>query len=252
MKPTAFCLLFALLFIQCTSNTDFDHITDQEVKSVLEKGIAASGGLDNWKNGKAYTFNKRTILYLEDDTVESKSEQIVTIKNHPQLEGTIHWNNRTDTTDIKIVYADGQATKYIDNQAQSAADNEAAELSFLGAHLVMNLPFKLLDPGIALTYDGQQTMFDRKVEVLIADYNKEQANHNKTHRWWHYFDATTYEYVGYKVFHPPTYALVENRKSTVHNGITYTTDRVTWRVDSLNNKQFIRAKFAYDRFGDVD
>jgi len=252
MKPAVLLLFVSVFFIHCGSQPDFDHITDEQVKSVLEKGIAASGGLDNWKNGQAYTFNKRTILYLENDEIESKSNQVVTFKNHPNLEGTVQWNNRSDTVDTKITYADNQAIKYIDGQAQDASANKAARLSFLGAHMVMNLPFKLLDPGVQLTYDGRQKMHDRSVEVLIADYSKDQPNHNKTHRWWHYFDSETYEYVGYKVFHPPTYALVQNLSTTKHNGITYTTDRITWRVDSLDNKQYIRAKFAYDGFRNAD
>lgn len=249
----AICLLsLSILFIQCHSASDYDHIADDQVRSILQKGISASGGLDNWKNGKAYTFNKETFLYLDNDSIEVHNNQIVTIKNHPSLEGTIQWNNPSDTVDTKIIYSDDKAVKYIDNQPQDEASNSAARLAFLGSHIVMNLPFKLLDPGVDLTYGGQITMFDKTVEVLVADYNKDQPNHDKTHRWWHYFDSDTYEYIGYKVYHPPTFALVENRASTVHNGISYSTDRITWRVDSLDQKEFIRAKFNYGGFKDAD
>lgn len=252
MRSILFLFWGSVLFFQCSSTSPYDHITDEKVKSVLTKGIQAAGGLEHWRSDNAYTFDKRSILYLEDGSIESKNQQIVTFKNHPELEGTILWNNRTDSVETKIVFSDGKATKFIAGIAQSDEMNTSATLSFYGAHMVMNLPFKLLDPGVQLSYGGRQEMHERTVEVIIADYNKEQPNHNKTHRWWHYFDVDTYQYIGYKVFHPPTYALVENLEHTMHEGISYASDRITWRVDSLDNKQYIRAKFAYDNFRAAD
>jgi len=237
-----------ILFIGCSRPSPFDHIKSSEAKAILEKGIESAGGLNNWKNSPGYKFNKRSILYLKDGAIESKNTQIVEFKDHPSLTGRITWNNRTDTVNTRVDFSDGAAIKYVDNIDQGATVNEAARRSFLGAHIVMTLPFKLLDPGVHLDYGGQQTLFDKSVEVLIADYDAKNENHTETHRWWHYFDAETYEYIGYKVFHPPTYALVENLSTTTINGITYPLDRITWRVDSLNNKQFIRAKFAYSDF----
>jgi len=237
-----------MFIASCVAPTPYDHIQSEEVRSVLEKAITHAGGITAWNNSPGYQFKKRGILYLEDGTIESKNTQVLQFKDHPQLEGTITWNNVADTVDTVIEYRDGKAIKYINDVAQGEDVNEAARQAFLGAHIVMSMPFKLLDPGVGLIYGGEQEQFGKTVKVLIADYNSANAHHTASHRWWHYFDASTSDYIGYKVFHPPTYAQVENLSSTSINGIKYPTDRITWRVDSLDNKQFIRAKYAYSEF----
>lgn len=241
---------FAIIFItSCSSPTPYDQIESLEVRSILERGINQSGGLAAWHSSPGYQFKKRSILYLEDGSIESKNTQVVQFKDYPNLEGSIIWKNASDTVRTRIEYKDGKAIKYINDIDQGEVANEEARKSFLGAHIVMSMPFKLLDLGVELTYGGEQEQYGKTVKVLIADYNSENPNHTESHRWWHYFDASTYDYLGYKVFHPPTYAHVENLRTTSANGgITFPVDRITWRVDSLDNKQFIRAKFAYSEF----
>ena len=250
-KPTIKQIIFFAglsLMLSCSEPSPYDHIESVEVKTLLEKGISQAGGLEAWNQSPGYKFKKRSILYLADGSIESKNTQIVQFKDQPSLTGSIIWNNASDTVSTKIEYAEGKAIKRINDKDQGEQANEASRRSFLGAHIVMSMPFKLLDPGVDLSYGGEQEQHGKKVKVIIADYDTENPNHTETHRWWHYFDATTYEYIGYKVFHPPTYALVENLKSTSVNGITYPIDRITWRVDSLDNKQYIRAKFAYSEY----
>lgn len=243
-----FFLILLVLSKSCAKPTPFDHIESEEVRTLLEKGISQAGGLNAWNQSSGYQFKKRTILYLADGSIEMKNTQIVQFKDQPALEGSIIWNNASDTLSTKIEYKERKAVKLINDEDQGQEINEASRKSFLGAHIVMSMPFKLLDSGVNLTYGGEQDQYGKKVKVLVADYNVENPNHTETHRWWHYFDATTHDYLGYKVFHPPTYALVENLKTTSVNGITYPVDRITWRVDSLDNKQYIRAKFAYSEY----
>lgn len=245
-------LIYFCLILACSTPTPYDHISSLEAREVLEKGINASGGLEAWRDLGGYKFNKRTILYNVDGSIEIKNEQLLRIKNFPDLAGRITWKNKQDTTQTYIHFEEQKAIKYIDSKAQSKEINEAARLTFLGAHIVMSMPFKLLDPGVKLTYGGPGKQYDKPVEILIADYNTDQPNHTKSHRWWHYFDAQSYEYLGYKVYHPPTYALIENLKTTQLKGIHFPTDRITWRVDSLDNKEYIRGKFAYSDFKSVD
>ncbi len=247
-----FQLLCLTLFFTHCKTTPYDHIESVEVRSILRKGIEASGGLAAWNADHGYQFKKRSILYLADGTIESKNTQIVQFEDQPRLSGMITWDNASDINLTKIEYLDQQATKYIDGIDQGEDINEASRRSFLGAHIVMSMPFKLLDQGVNLSYAGRQEQYGKQVEVLIADYDSDQPNHTESHRWWHYFDAESYDYLGYKVHHPPTYALVENLNTTTLNGLTYPVDRITWRVDSLNNKQYIRAKFAYSDFKSIE
>jgi len=222
MKRLLYLFFFCLIF-GCKSSTPYDHIESYEVRELLKKAIVTAGGLEAWNNLGRYEFNKRTILYNPDGSVEVKNAQVLTIKDFPELSGTITWNNQGDTVQTNIQYNAGKAIKHVDNIPQSEDVNEAARLTFLGAHIVMTMPFKLLDPGVKLSYGGLGKQYDKSVEIIIADYDSDQPNHTKSHRW-----------------------------STKLKGIPFPTDRITWRVDSLDNKKYIRGKFAYSDFKTVD
>ena len=85
--------------------------------------------------------------------------------------------------------------------------------------------------------------------MIEASYNSEQNdNHSTDDLWWYFFDARDGSYLASMVYHPPTYALIENTKYTDDLPIRFNTYRESYRVDSLRNKEYLRGVFYYSDF----
>ena len=76
-------------------------------------------------------------------------------------------------------------------------------LIFATSLFVINVPFKMMDKGVTLSYAGSDILEDgKKVEVIKGIYNPEKhANHTKPDTWWYYFDAKDSRMVAYFIKH---------------------------------------------------
>lgn len=201
--------------------------------------------MQNWEDLDTIQFYKTTRLYLEDDTLEDSTYQLHTYVLYPDMNGKYSW--KEDDKEFEVVYDNGFVMMNENGKdiALSETNIEKYKLSFLGAQFVICLPFKLNDPGVQLSYEGSDIFNGRQVEVLKASYNAELDNHTKSHDWWHYFDKKTYKYLGYKVYHSPTYAKVYNIGTADIQGVTFPEYRRTYRVDADDNELYLRAEFWY-------
>lgn len=227
------------------SSCKVDKNQSNEAERLLESGIEGVGGWDAWTALDTIKFFKTTKLYLEDGGLEDSTYQFHTYIMYPQMKGQYQWLE--GDLEYLVKYEDGKVTKTKngENQKLSNEEEEKLRLGFLGAQFVMCLPFKLKDPGVTLEVNKESEIGGKKARVLKASYDTKNANHTKSHDWWHYFDPHTYEYLGYKVYHAPTHAKVQNVKTTQINGVTFPTYRKTYRVDDNDKELFLRAEFWY-------
>jgi len=222
------------------------HISDPDVKRVLASTCEASGGLENYMSIDSIIYDKRSVLYNADDSVESDVRQHHAYKIHPELSGVITW---TDTLgDHSIVYNSSDPYKTLNGERLPNSTKSARE-SFMSSYYVLFLPFKLIDPGVDLTYGGTTIIDDITTEVIEARYAPTvHKNHSTSDEWSFYINKADGSVVSNLVYHPPTYAYIENTKYTDEYPLRMNTYRQTWRTDANRNKEYLRAEFWYSNY----
>lgn len=237
--------LFFIIFLACDSNLP-NQIKDPELRDVLTKIIDRAGGIEAYNSLDSLSFVKRTVLYHSVDSLENDYTQQIKFIFKPQLSGSITWSDSIDV--YRINYANNRSTKSV-NGIDSGEKEEGLRQTVMSSYFTLFIPFKLLDPGVKLKYLGKEEFSARNVHVIKADFDpSKHDNHSTSDSWWIYFDSETYEMLGYLVYHAPTYALVVNRSKADQSPINFDSKRETYRVDSLKNKQFLRAEFEYTQF----
>ena len=259
MSRSFFILLLFILgiFLSCQSaeekpvseNSDpYATIQDEKVRSLLKKAITKAGGLENWNKLERMQFQKYFALYREDGSTENEVLQQHNYLLQPKEQINITW--RKDNLNHKILFEDGAVKKMINRQADTLANLQSLKNSVLSATFVISIPYKLLDEGVELSYAGLDTLEDNQVvEVLKASYAPEKHNnHSTSDIWWHYFDAKDYKQLGYMVQHVDHYSYVKNLSFHENDGFVFPKSRESYRVDSLRNILYLRAKYLYEDY----
>lgn len=222
----------------------YASIEDAEAKALLIHAMEGAGGLDNWEKLSEISFDKHFALFKEDGTVEMDRNQTYTQRNRKTEEG-LGLDKEKD-----VVYQLGPDLIQISGDVNPQADPQAIENSVLSASFVISIPFKLLDEGAELSYDGKDKLESGKeVEVLKVVYKPDEyANLSTADIWWHYFDAETYEHLAYMVKHADHVSYVENTELTRAGGIVFPLSRKSWRVNENREKLWLRADYEYSNY----
>ena len=80
-------------------------------EEIIKNSIEAHGGLDTWKSIKQLSFDKETTLFLEDGSVELRTNQFQLFRFDRKLFGKIEWEQ--DENDIQIIKKEAQHEKCI-------------------------------------------------------------------------------------------------------------------------------------------
>jgi len=238
------------LVIACNPSEVADpmsHIADQKVKEVLNRGFNSAGGLDTYMNLDEVTFTKKTILYLPDGGIESEVIQQHNYDLYPELRGDITWSDSLG--DHGIHYSTADTYKSLNGERLAGSETSARQ-GFYSNYYVLFLPYKLIDPGVTLSYDGVAEIGDRSAEIIKATYSPEKHdNHSTSDEWYLYFDTTDGRVLANLVYHPPTYAFIENTSTTEEFPLRMNVYRQTWRTDKDRNKEYLRGEFWYSDYG---
>ncbi|MFK7952859.1 MAG: hypothetical protein AB8B73_08425 [Ekhidna sp.] len=247
LKITVFLLIS--VFFGCTEKkekNDFDLIEDVEVRKVIEFAMSNSGELDKWRELKELNFDKISILFLEDGTIEDSTNQSIHFGFHPEFSADISWQK--DSSMYRVMYKRDTTYFSVNDSITSVNDRKRHNL-VMSALYTVGMPYKLMDKGTTLTQVGSKVIEGVSVETIKAGYDTESnSNHSSNEVWWYYFDDNTGKFVGSMVYHPPTYAFIENTSFAEANGLKFPSHRLSFRVDSLGTKQFLRGEFFYKNF----
>ena len=250
MDKLFFIVLAFLFWTGCGSQqqvvvSDFSH-ADPQVQKVLLKAFEANGGYETYQNLASLSYKKRSILYYPDGGVESDVTQYHEYTISPELSATIFWTK--DGQRHSIQYDHGVGQKYIDGELIPDGSKSATS-SFLSAHYVLFMPFKLADKYVQLSYAGVDNVLDKEVDVIKAVYSPtDHDSHSTSDTWWYYFDRNSGDYAGSMVYHEPTYAFIENTRQNTDLPLVMNTYRVSHRVDSDRNKEYVRGEFFYEDY----
>lgn len=231
-----FPCLALLVFFSCAKSPE------QEARDVLFKSMLAHDGLQNWDKIASIAFQKSTIMYLENDSIESESEQLLEFRLDPFFEGKMSW---TSDGLPHVVNFNGSQMSYImgENQIKNQSFLAAKRKELDAAYFAFALPWKLLDEGATLAYQGKQTLENfGDVEVIKASYGEGEDI------WWFYIDQHRYLVSGYKVQTSDHISLVENSSYTTVDGFVFISERESFRVDENNTKLYKRAHYTYSDY----
>lgn len=251
MLKNIYVFLAILLFASCATTQHKDTLStvkDAKLKEVLSKALDAMGGYDNWNNIKSLQFDKKTNLYEASGAVEKATDQKHTYTFHPTNKVNISWKEGDVVNEMLM--EKGQVKKLKNGQVDTTAKSSSLKNSIYASTFVIGIPFKLLDEGAELSYEGTKVIANgKKVHVVKAVYNPTTYKaHTKADIWWHYFDEQNYQQVGYTVqLHDHT-SYVENLSFDRVGGFLFTTSRKSWRVDDNGNKEYIRATYEYSNY----
>ena len=243
-------LLLSILAYSCTSSTSKNEeagqtSNDNEAAEVIDRAISWAGSMTKWETLQTINYTKRSRLLLENQDVEYDITQAHAYSLQPSLRMDIQWD--TDNGRNQLLYTDTLSVRYL-NVSIIDRGTKVEESAF-SAFYVLGMPFKLKDPGVTLVYEGTKDFNGKTADIIRATYSPgEFDNHSTSDQWWYYFDQTDGAFLGCMVYHPPTYALIENIAFHDVEGMKFQKRRMSYRCDSLGNKQFLRAEFWYEDF----
>jgi hypothetical protein len=235
--------------VQSEASQDFAQpkFTDEKVAEVLNRAFITAGGLDEYRNMKTISYTKRSVLFLEDGSTESELTQQHNYILQPELSGEITW--KSDGDSYRTFYSSKETYKE-KNGVRIPDSEESARKSFFSATYVLFIPFKLIDPGALLTYAGRDTLDSGKIaDVIRAEYDAaKHKNHSTSEVWWYYFDVNDGSHLSSLVYHPPTYAYIENDVITDDYPMRFNIYRKTFRTDAQRKKEYLRGEFYYSNY----
>ena len=237
MKYLAMLLVLLFLVSACTPSPE------DQVMDLLNKSIAAHGGKEGWENLKGISFRKWTRMLNAEGQVESELDQWHEFQFVPVLTGQITWTK--DSVAHALAW-DGSKLSY--QMGENAVLNEdfltAKKKEFDAAFYTVAQPWKLLDKGGKLHYEGLDTLENgAEVESIRVDYGP------NTDTWWYYFDPKTYLMVGNAVQLKDHRSLVYDLFSQKADNLVLHGTRESWRVDDLGKRLFLRAEYRYSDYG---
>ena len=245
---------FILSLILSTGCSSYNKVTEQpfghsdsEVNKVLQRAFTTAGGMEQYNNLRSISYKKRSILYHANGSTDSDVTQFHEYNMAPALSATVFWMKDGQRHSIK--YENGAAKKYLDGKSVPGSE-ESATKSFLSAHYVLFMPFKLADDHVKLSYEGQdQLRSGQKVDVIKAVYQPaSHDNHSADDTWWYYFDVESGAYAGSMVYHAPTYAYIENTAKNEKLPLIMNTYRKSFRVDENRKIEYLRGEFFYEDY----
>jgi len=227
--------------------SESEHKTDVSLKKataleVVENAINTAGTLKKWQNIASLKYTKKSRLLLENGDIESEVTQVHHYTLTPRKSIRIAWAVGKDS--FLITKKGGLSQKFKNNilieQGKSVASAVNSSLYVIG------MPFKLLDKGTVLAYEGLRHTGGDTTNVVKATYDPQiHENHSTKDVWWYHFDKNTGAFLSSMVYHEPTYALIENTSVTKEKGLIFPKTRKSYRCNEVGEKRFLRAEFWY-------
>ena len=236
MKNSALFFVILIVWTACTSSPE------EEALDLLEKSIEAHGGKEGWESLKGIKFQKWTRMLDMEGNVESELDQSHEFRFSPRFEGKISWVKDSLVHSMTWDGADFRYQMGV-NEILNADFLASKKKDFDAAFYTVAQPWKLLDKGGKLIYEGKKTLENgTEVESIRVDYG------TNSDTWWYFFDPVTYLMVGNEVQLKDHRSLVYDLATEQGDPLLFHGKRESWRVDDSGNRLFLRAEYRYSNF----
>jgi len=235
---TRFSILISLLIFGfgCAKSPE------KQAQQILEKSMEAHGGSEKWEKVSSLKFRKWTRLLTDSGTVESELDQLLEFRMKPYFEGKITW---TKDSVEHVSSWDGSQMNYSmgGNEIQNADFLKSKKADFDAAFYAVAQPWKLLDEGNKLIYEGQKTLENEQLaEVVRVDYGPESDS------WWYYFDPVSFQLIGNEVQLKDHRSLIYTMTYERAGDLVLHGKRVSYRVNEKGEKLYTRAEYLYSEY----
>ena len=106
-----------------------------------------------------------------------------------------------------------------------------------------------MDQGVNLSYEGKTSIQGQSCDILKATYDPDTHDEHSTKDEWTFYVSEQSGYVlANLVYHPPTYAYIENIKTSDEYPLRMNLYRQTWRTDKDLNREYLRGEFWYSDY----
>ena len=235
-------LLRSLAFLALVLHFSCSPSPEEQAQALLKKSMEAHGSTYKLSEISSLKFRKWTRLLNEDGSVESELDQWHEFRFKPFFEGKITW---TKDSISHVSTWDGTQMRYLmgENEVKNEGFLASKKKDFDAALYTVSQPWKLLDEGAKLLYEGQKTLENGKlVEVIRVDYGPDSD------AWWYYFDPETSEMVGNEIQLKDHRSLVYNLSFEEVGGLKLHGKRESYRVNEQGEKLFLRAEYLYSEY----
>lgn len=236
MKNLLLFFVILLVPMACTPNPE------EQALDLLNKSIEAHGGKEGWEKLKGIKFQKWTRMLDSEGNVESELDQSHAFRFSPQFEGEISWIK--DSISHSMTW-DGAVFRYQMgvNEILNPDFLASKKKDFDAAFYTVAQPWKLLDKGGKLIYEGKKTLEDgAEVESIRVDYGPDSDT------WWYFFDPATSLMLGNEVQLKDHRSLVYDLTTAKGDRLLFHGTRESWRVDDSGKRLFLRAEYRYSNF----
>ena len=215
-----------------------------QARQLVERSVEVHGGLEAYQNLDLINWDKTTWLYDEDGVLESENIQQQSYQGGDEPAVILRW--RKDSTFYEIESNQG-ITRYRlgDIILSEGEEVEQAEKQARSAAYVFFQPFKLLDQGANLSYEGTRTLGDSlDVEVVRVSYEGDDKDADV---WRYYFDQDS-KLVANSVEHLGRISLIINLEYQQDpvSGLLLNKRRKSYFVDSTLQIKYLRAEYLYE------
>ena len=235
--------MFSFLFVACgpTKST-------VDVQEIVDKAYEAHGHKEMWDGLLALSYEKESKVYNADGSIRVNSLQQHRYEMMDGFKATVSWEAGADAHEIR--YTDAGAEKLINGALITDETTKAKAYEAVNAaRYTVSQPFKLSDPGVVLTYEGEDTLEEgERVHVVKASYSTENKNHSKNDEWWYYFDVDTYLCRATMVHHGTTYSYIKNLEYDRSTGFVLNYHRKGYAVDSARNILYHQSEYFYRNY----
>lgn len=224
----------------------FAHITDLNAREIIKASIDHAGGIDTWESMKHLRYTKKFSLLHGDGTVEKSFDQVHDYKYDPIY---IDIKSRENGEMIHTKLEDGKYTRAKDGERMDIKTDNLIKAINTSTYVV-GMPFKLLDPGASISYEGELFLENETlVDVIRVSYDPvKNENHSTADVWKYYFDKADRKIVANWVDAGDHANVIENLTYDRVGGILFNKHRKSYRLDSLGKKEYVRAEYFYDNY----
>ena len=235
--------LFVFAFcIACqpnSSNTDQEMNT--ETQQLLNKVISQAGGIKAYQALNAYKYKKEFDLLDSLGNIEKSYQQT----HEYQIDKSYYKLTSIESGDTIVSIQNGNTFTRTINGQQSTADAKSIKKSIYSGLYAIQSPFNLLDQNVRLKNLGTSIENKDTFHILEARYNADlYTNHSSSEPWRYYVNnegVITHCWV--KSSHH--FNLVYNLNYERFEGVQKHHKRESYRIDSLGNKLYLRARYKY-------
>lgn len=247
-------IFVSLSFIACQNDVSSERPNDYSnieapALDLIHKCIEAHGGIDKWNALSEMSYTKNFVLFDEAGMVERMVTQEHSYNLGEDKSYKISWKENQDQDQITLLYENGNLTKTKNGKAEEV-DKTSLNNSLQSSLYVIGLPYKLLDDGPIITYEGMEKAWNgRDAHVVKAVYNsKNGANLTTSDIWWFLIDKENYKMIGNRITHLDHHNMIKNASWNELDGFVFYKERESRRIDENNEDLYLRATYLYENF----